>query len=551
MDNSTELNAENIMLRTISRLEQQLSDALARIAEMEIENRSLHKTQRTLQMMAENVDDLIAVVDREGNRVWNNPAYFDVLGYRPDDIEGTNSFEELHPDDRSVVAEAFQSAMTQGIAKSVEYRMRHRDGSWVLLESHARIVHDSAGNPQYLVLVARDITERKQEEEEKTKGNRVAAMSLVAEGLAQEYNDIISAILRQLDLAKQNAPVGSVFYNKVLDAEDEAARAEMVTRRVSELAKGDSLQKRPIDLGPLLQEIGSELTHKTVCRCDYVLPPELPAVLGNEPSLRRLLTNILTNAVESMSTRGVIRISAESLEIHPRTKLRPAGLPPGSYVRLQIRDQGCGMDSEIVPKIFEPYFTTKKGHTGMGLTTALSVAKNHGGTILAQSTLNVGTSLIIFLEASEWPAEPVESAPPTKLGVETPGRILVMDDEKIVTDFLELALTRQGFEVVTAADGAQAIAAYLKARSLGKPFDVVIMDILVPGGVGGLDALNTLHQFNPNLISILASGKSDEIEWDQPEKYGATRLLKKPFSVPVLQNLLKELVLLSRQTSAP
>jgi CheY-like chemotaxis protein len=179
------------------------------------------------------------------------------------------------------------------------------------------------------------------------------------------------------------------------------------------------------------------------------------------------------------------------------------------------------------------------------------VAKNHGGTILAQSTLNVGTSLIIFLEASEWPAEPVESAPPTKLGVETPGRILVMDDEKIVTDFLELALTRQGFEVVTAADGAQAIAAYLKARSLGKPFDVVIMDILVPGGVGGLDALNTLHQFNPNLISILASGKSDEIEWDQPEKYGATRLLKKPFSVPVLQELLKELVLLSRQTSAP
>jgi PAS domain S-box-containing protein len=554
MDNG--IPPEMAMLQTIARLEQQLAakghELEAKdqeLRDLSHEKRALEKTQRTLQMMAENVDDLIAVIDRTGKRIWNNPAYHRVLGYTPEDLEGTDSTEEIHPDDKEIVGRAFREAITQGLCSRIEYRMQHRNGSWVTLESQARAVNDSQGNPQYLVIVARDISSRKMMEEEQAKANRVSAMGVLAEGLAQEYNDVIASILLNLDQAKQNAPNGSIVAAKIADAERVAARAEEVTLRISEMTQQGDIEKKPLSLEPIVRDMAGELTRLTLARPEFAFSPEAPAALVNEQSVHRVINNLILNAVQSMRSRGIIRISLEPVLVDPRAAMRAAGLAPGQYLKLEIRDQGAGMTQQTLAKVFEPYFTTKSGHTGLGLTTALSVAKNHGGTIILQSTENVGTSATVYFPAADQSAVPEVIETRTDPTVAS-GRILVMDDEKIVADFLQLALQNAGYEVTTTLDGAQTIAAYLKARAQKKPYDLLIMDLHVPNGVGGQDALNTLLQFDPGVCAVLSTGKVGDLEWDHPEKYGAVSLLKKPYALPVLKELVAE-ILMMRQATGP
>lgn len=548
MASNTETAAPSMdsVMELVEKFEQRIAELEQSLEVGAQEKRSWEQDKKLFQLVADHVEDLIEVVDSQGRLIWNNRAYDRVLGYQDDEQHGGNSMLNVHPEDQIRVAGAFADTLKNGSGARIEYRMRHNSGSWVTLESQGRAVHDDAGNIEYVILVARDISSRKAIEEERAKNRRIETVNAMAQGIAQEFNDVISGMRGYISSARQVAPPGTPVLERLREAERVAQRAGEIMQRLSFMTnKGDAQAARKVLApGPLLREIATETTRNTVARCEFLLPDSLYPIGGEEESIRRVLDGILTNAAQSMKSLGVIRVIAENITILPG-RGDNYGVEPGHYVRINIMDQGEGISEGNLPRIFDPYFTTRPNGVGLGLTTALSIVKRAKGNILVQSTLNVGTTVTIL-----WPCES-PSALVTEPEISKPsqpvqtirGTVLIMDDEPLVREFAAAAFQHLGYEVTLTNDGAQAIAAYAKARARGKPHDLVFLDLMVPNGVGGMDAYQTLLKMNPELKVIMASGHVDHPVMKYPDKHGVKAVLIKPYSIKKVQEVIEKILL--------
>lgn len=540
LDIESMLQAVRLMETRITELESNL-EAGAR------EKSSWEKDRKLLRLVADHVEDLIAIVDCHGRRIWNNQAYSKILGYDPKELEQSYSFLEIHPDDQMTVASAFADTLQKGFSDPIEYRMQHKDGSWVNFESRSRAVHDSEKRVEYVILVARDITERSRVEEEKAQSSQIKTLSVVAQGIASEFNDIITAMREHINAARQAAPPGTPVLSRLTEAERSSLRANEVMQRLSYIIGKDSGPRRAISPAPLLQDIAAKVTRLTPARCEFLLPNDLREILGEEDALRVVFSEILTNAAQAMKTHGVIRVLGENIVISPDQNKAEAGLAPGRYVAIHIMDQGQGIPHDVRPHIFEPYFTTKPHAIGMGLTTALSIVKRHGGNIWVKSTQNVGTTVTILqpapadAEPAITPAEPTLAATPSATVKKNKGTVLIMDDEPLVCEFASAAFDQLGYTVTVTNDGARAIEAFAKARFKGTPFDLIFLDITVPNGVGGFDAYLVLHKMNPEIKVIMVSGNSDHPVMKEPAKHGIKATLRKPYTPDSIQKAIQSL----------
>jgi two-component system cell cycle sensor histidine kinase/response regulator CckA len=235
--------------------------------------------------------------------------------------------------------------------------------------------------------------------------------------------------------------------------------------------------------------------------------------------------------------RGVVRVNAELLPAERVARQAPPTLKPGAYLHLSIQDQGHGMPERTLAHAFEPAFTTRKGAQGLGLATALSAMQRIGGTLTAQSTPGVGTTMHLYIPS---PSDAV--AVPSAGGSDHPRRILLMDDEQMILDIVSRMLGHLGYEVQSSMDGAQAIAAFTKAKSQGEPFDVVMMDLVIPNGVGGQEAAPTLRQIDPHAKIIASSGHLDHPVMKDHRKYGFTAILEKPYKLERLQQVVESVI---------
>lgn len=534
------------MVATVRQLEARIAELEASLEQNAREKSSWAQNKKLLQLVADHVDDLFAVVDCHGRRIWNNQAYHQLLGYSPEELQGSYSFMEIHPDDQMKVAAAFADTMQNGTSERIEYRMQHKNGDWIMLESRSRAIYDDESRVQYIILVARDVSKRNRLEEERAKDNQLETLRVVSKGVAKEFNTIISAMHSQITAARQVAPAGTAVAGRLTEAERAALRANEVMQRLSYIIDDETAPRHEIPPAALLQEISGQVTRQGLGRCEFLMPADLRHIFGEEDAVRVLFTEVLNNAVQALKTHGVVRIMGENLVITPEQAHGEAGVKAGRYVAIHIMDQGVGISETNRSRVFDPYFTTKPNSLGMGLTTALSIAKRHGGNIRVNSTDNVGTTVSVLLPTTEFEISPNVSASrvahPVRESSEKPkGTVLIMDDEPLVCEFAATAFEYLGYTPTVTHDGARAIEAYAKAKFKKTPFDFVFLDLIVPHGVSGMDAYMVLLKMNPQIRVIVVSGNVDHPLMKEPEKHGIKAAMKKPYTIEGIQKVLKTL----------
>jgi len=378
---------------------------------------------------------------------------------------------------------------------------------------------------------------RRRAEADLQASQRLESLGLLAGGIAHDFNNLLVGIMGNLSLLRHKAGPDPELQELVRETAEAADRAKALSFRLLTFAKGGSPVKKAVDIGRLLSESAQFAARGSNCLCRIDLASQLPTALADENQLAQVFSNLVQNAIQAMPGGGVIEIKAEV-----RALGAASGLPlaPGEYLKLTFADNGPGIAAEVAPKIFEPYFSTKPAGHGLGLSISRSIITKHGGYIGAETARGKGAVFTVYLPVSAAGAAAAAAKAVKPAGAK--GRVLLMDDEEIVARSVDRMLKELGLECVAVPDGARALEAYKAAASEGRPFEAVIMDLTIPGGMGGREAILKLREFAPGAKVLVSSGYSDDPVLTDHEKYGFDAVLGKPYRFEELAGALKGLL---------
>jgi PAS domain S-box-containing protein len=381
----------------------------------------------------------------------------------------------------------------------------------------------------------RDITERRKMEEELQKADKLESIGVLAGGIAHDLNNFLMVILGNLTLMKKYTKEDNKAAMFLHNMEEAVSQTKNLTMQLLTFAKGGKPLTKAVSISQLIEENSAFALSGSKTRCVLSLQEDLPPVEIDQGQITQVLTNLLINADQAMPEGGTIEIRAEKLVIGKNSALP---LQPGHYVALTIKDEGVGISSRILTKIFDPYFSTKEHGSGLGLTICYSIVKKHGGHISVQSIEQKGTSFTVYLPVSRVQAETVTYEDVLILGE---GKVLLMEDEEDVRHTVHEMLTFLGYEVELAGDGAEAVMLYQEAFISSRPFDVVITDLTVRGGMGGKMAISELLKVDPDVKAIVSSGYSSDALSDYKE-YGFYDIITKPYRLQELGQVLSRVM---------
>ncbi len=380
-------------------------------------------------------------------------------------------------------------------------------------------------------------TGRQKLAEEQLKANKLESLGMLAGGLAHDLNNTLTAVLGNIGLARKQGGDDPVLHQRLANAERACLQARNVTQQLLVFAKGGAPLKKPVDLRGRLQEWTAFALAGSNARCTLDVAADLWPVEVDEGQIGRVLNNLLINAQQAMPAGGLIRVAAGNWIVDAQARADGMPLTPGRYVQIAVEDTGRGIPAEQLPKIFDPYFTTKRQGSGLGLSVAYSVIRSHAGHIAVESEPGVGSRFSIYLPASTHAA----SRRPPRPQVVPPGlRVLVMDDQEAIRALIGEVVRDEGGAAEFADDGAAALAVYEQALRAGRPFDVVLMDLTIPGGMGGQETIGRLLELDPQARAIVFSGYSNDAIMADYGKYGFSAVLPKPFEIDALLTLLGE-----------
>jgi signal transduction histidine kinase/CheY-like chemotaxis protein len=383
----------------------------------------------------------------------------------------------------------------------------------------------------------RDISEKKKAEEEIVRGQKLESLGMLAGGVAHDFNNLLTAILGNVSLAKSYLSPSDKAFERMDAAGKAAERAQELTGQLLTFSRGGAPIKKKASIAELLTESvifalrGSKVQHL------FSVPEDLWPVEVDEGQMHQVIHNLAMNAVQAMPEGGTISVEAENLRLEGDRSLP---LKDGRYIRIAIHDTGEGIPKEILHKIFDPYFTTRDKGTGLGLATAYSIVKKHGGLMTVKSKEREGSIFYVYLPATSGGSE--EKPESRAASMPLKGRILVMDDDEMIRDLTMELLESIGLDPSFARDGEEAIAVYESARNSGKAFDAVIMDLTIPGGMGGKEAIEEIRKLDPNVKAIVSSGYSDYPIMAEYEKYGFMGALPKPYQLSDVTRLLERIL---------
>ncbi|WP_198555458.1 PAS domain-containing hybrid sensor histidine kinase/response regulator [Colwellia sp. 75C3] len=385
-----------------------------------------------------------------------------------------------------------------------------------------------------------DITLQKQVEEELFKSRKLKSVGLLAGGIAHDFNNILAGLFGHLELAKLKLPPEHAAYQHIKTANQAMDRATNLTNQLLTFAKGGDPLFEIIDVKQIIRDSIELSLSGSGVKTILTLPKDLWMLNADRGQLSQVLTNLLINAVHAMPRGGTLTIEAINIKKFTHNIIPHIS---GEFVGLKISDQGIGISDEQQKHIFDPYFTTKQSGSGLGLATAHSIIAKHNGYISVESELGKGTTFSIYLPAKSDAKISDKALLNDKRNViESSGNVLLMDDEEMILDISSEMLEALGYSVVTAIDGKKAVEKYIDAQKCGRPFDVVIMDLTIPGGKGGEEVITELLDINPQVKAIVSSGYSTGKIMSNHTNYGFKGRLVKPFRMKVLENELYKIL---------
>ncbi len=526
-----ELNARIVRFGGQSAVQVCLRD----ITERKRAEEALRESEEKYRLVVENAGDAI-VVAQNGIVEFVNPRAMEITGYEYGDLKSRPFLDFIHPDDRQMVAQRYKERLRgEPLRVPYHFRVMAKDESAIWVEIRTVLINWD-GMPATLNFLS-DITTKRRIEEELLKVEKLGSIGILAGGIAHDFNNILTAIMGNISVAKMYLTAQDKVFDRLSDAERACLRAQGLTQQLLTFSKGGSPVKKLCAISDLLQESCQFAIGGSNIRCEFSLPHDLWATECDEGQINQVLHNLVINAEHAMPHGGVVIVSAENVTITAEHSLP---LQNGKYVRASIKDGGIGIPEQHLSKIFDPYFTTKHRGSGLGLATSYSIIKNHGGLITVESELGVGTRFDVFLPASPKVISRSKHEPDRPVGGE--GKILFMDDEEPIRMLAAEMLSLLGYEVVLAKDGDEALDLYSSAKESPKPFSAVIMDLTVPGSMGGKETIRRLLELDPEVKAIVSSGYSHDPVMAEYEKHGFGGVVVKPFGIKEVSEVLKRVI---------
>ncbi|HKB91341.1 MAG TPA: PAS domain S-box protein, partial [Opitutaceae bacterium] len=498
----------------------------------------LRDSEERYRDLFENAAEGIFESTPEGRWVRVNPAFARMLGYESpaEMIEQATPIESLYarPGRRF---EFFSLFKDHDRVMGFESEVKCKDGSVRWVSENVRAIRDDNGTLIRMQGFVVDITSRKLSEQEWLRASKLESVGILAGGIAHDFNNILTAILGNITLTLIDPNVPASTAKRLKDAERAALRARDLTQQLLTFAKGGEPVRAALKLGEIVREVADFSLHGSKIRCEYDLAPDLWPANADRGQISQVVQNLVINAVQATPEGGFLKIRArnETLGLLPGPPLTP-----GDYVKITISDTGAGIRPEHLAKIFDPYFTTKKQGSGLGLATVYSIVKKHHGLVEVESQIDVGTTFRIWLPAVRaMQLELHESVTSTKM---LRGRVLFMDDEESIRLMARDLLTQLGLEVDLAASGGDAIDRFVQSMQASRVYDVVVMDLTVPGGMGGYDALQKIREMYPKVKAIVSSGYSSNPVMAEYKAHGFSGRVAKPYRVSDFMQTLREVM---------
>jgi len=524
------------------RAEQALQQAHADLA-VRVQERTaaLQEAETMYRTLVEQARDAIIIV-QDGQVRYANPACETLSGYTLDEFHQRPPLvaEFLAPEDRArVVGYYAQRLRGEAVPECYEATLVRKGGQRVTVEIKPCVI-PYQGRPAIMALL-RDITERKQGEEALLQAKKLESVGVLAGGIAHDFNTLLTAILANISLAKRYADPHGKTFGRLTASENACRRAAELTRQLLTFARGGAPMRQTMMITDLIHDALDFALRGSNVRGDVILPAYLWPVEIDPGQIHQVLHNVILNAQQAMPQGGVVEVRADNL---PSDAGHPPLLPPGRWIKITIRDQGCGIPADQLPNIFDPYVTTKAHGSGLGLTIAHTIITKHDGYITVASEVEGGTTVALYLPASAHPFEPAPATPsPPVVRQET---ILIMDDDDAIRDALVDMLTQLGYQSQCVSEGAEAVALYRQTRDRGQPFAAVLLDLTVPGGMGGRETIAHLRAIDPQVRAIVSSGYATDPLMAHYRAYGFRGVLSKPYTLEGLEEVLQR-VLADRQ----
>lgn len=484
--------------------------------------------------------------DARTGRVLRSRRWKEMLGYAEHEIgDELGDWEDrIHPDDRAATFEAQQAHHAGKTATFViEHRLRCKNGSWKWILNRGMVVErDAKGQPVRVIGTHTDLTASKEAESDRLVLGKLESTGVLAGGIAHDFNNLLTTILLNLELARFSGDPKAAVMPRVEAAEKAAQAARSLTQQLITFAQGGVAVVRTLEISPLLRESALLALSGSAVRSEFDLAPDLAPVAVDEGQIGQVIRNLVLNAREAMPKGGVITVRGRNVTLKAG---EVSNLPAGDYVRISVIDQGEGIAPEVLSKIFDPYFSTKRRGTqkgmGLGLTICHSVIQKHNGAITVESAPGQGTTFHLHLAAAR-PAGPAADASSPAAGpvvTGRTGRVLVMDDESTIRETVGETLAKLGHRVELTSDGQAAVAVFAQAQAQGEPFDAVLLDLTIPGGMGGLEALRAMQALDPAVQAVVMSGYTNDKVMHGYAAAGFKAALAKPFNSEMLVEALQ------------
>jgi PAS domain S-box-containing protein len=541
---------------TLARSFNHMRDSIRqKILELEKENEARQRAQDALATEKErlavtlrSIGDGVITTDISGKVVFINKVAEVLTGWNSEEARGRDLdeiFNIINEQTRETWANPATKVINSGqiVGLANHTVLIARDGTERSIADSGAPIFDAASAIIGVVRVFRDVTEQIRTEKELLKVQKLESVGVLAGGIAHDFNNILAAILGNINLALFDKGLKDETKNLLAAAEKASLRAKDLTGQLLTFSKGGEPVKEMASLENVIKDSASFVLHGDKVACHYTIPENLWMVDIDKGQISQVIQNLVVNASQAMREGGKIQITCEnihvsgdSLPFESGTFAKDRGC---GAVKISIRDNGTGIPAGVLEKIFDPYFSTKKKGSGLGLAITHSIISKHGGHIAAESKPGNGSTFTIYLPATEERVEKQPEVSDVKKSAKSV-KILVMDDEELLRSISESMLLHLGHQVVSAADGKEAIKLYRQAMST-EPFDLVIMDLTIPGGMGGKEAVGEILNLDPKAKVVVSSGYSNDPVMANFRNYGFSAAMVKPFQLSDMTKVTNEI----------